>query len=78
MRQPHKGHGAPRRAGQISAGLTALRTIATTASRWLATLALLSLATVHATAQEPPSAIPMSSKPLRYRHHRVPRPGPPT
>ncbi|MDH2299700.1 copper chaperone PCu(A)C [Cobetia sp. D5] len=58
MRQPRQGHGAPRRAGQISAGLTALRTIASTASRWLATLALLSLATVHATAQEPPSASP--------------------
>ncbi|MDH2296104.1 copper chaperone PCu(A)C [Cobetia sp. 1AS1] len=55
MRQPRQGHGAPRRAGQISAGLTALRTIA---SRWLATLALLSLATVHASAQEPPSAAP--------------------
>ncbi|MDI4659580.1 MULTISPECIES: copper chaperone PCu(A)C [Cobetia] len=58
MRQPHKGHGAPRRAGQISAGLTALRTIATTASRWLATLTLLSFATVHASAQETPSAAP--------------------
>ncbi|MBU3009541.1 copper chaperone PCu(A)C [Cobetia amphilecti] len=58
MRQPRQGHGAPRRAGQISAGLTALRTIASTASRWLASLALLSLATVDATAQEPLSAAP--------------------
>lgn len=58
MRQPRQGHGAPRRTGQISASITALRTTITTASRWLAMLALLSLATIHASAQEAPSATP--------------------